>query len=49
MYKGKDNLQNYLIAQCRLREWVKKQIAKPIEKVDKINTMSISSVKQRLK
>lgn len=28
--------------------YVKKQISKPIEKVDKINTSSISSVKQRL-
>jgi hypothetical protein len=49
MYKGKDDLQNYLIAQCRLREWIKKQIEKPIEKVDKINTSSIMSVKQKLK
>jgi len=48
MYKGKDDLQNYLIAQCRLQEWIKKQISKKVEKVDKINTSSISSVKQRL-
>jgi len=49
MYKGKDELQNYLIAQCRLHEWIKKKIAKKVESVDKINTLSISSVKQRLK
>jgi len=48
MHKGKDELQNYLIAQCRLQEWIKKQISKSIEKVDKINTSSITSVKQRL-
>lgn len=49
MYKGKDDLQNYLIAQCRLHDWIKKQIEKKIEKIDKINTLSISSVKQKLK
>lgn len=32
----------------KINEWVLKQISKPIEKVDKINTSSIASVKQRL-
>ena len=49
MYIGKDDLQNYLIAQCRLHEWIKKQVAKKVEGVDKINTLSINSVRQRLK
>jgi len=34
--------------EIKLNLWVLKQIEKPIEKVDKINTSSISSVKQRL-
>ena len=48
MYKGKDDLQNYLIAQCRLQEWIKKQIAKKVEVVEKINIHTIKSVKQKL-
>lgn len=34
--------------EIKLNLWVLKQISKPIEKVDKINTRSIASVKQRL-
>lgn len=49
MYKGKDDLQLYLEAQCTLQIWIRKQIAKPKQKVDVINTESISSVKQKLK
>lgn len=32
----------------KIREWIKKQISKKIEKVDKINTSSIASIKQKL-
>lgn len=49
MYKGKDDLQLYLEAQCNLQIWIRKQIAKTKQKVDVINTESISSVKQKLK
>ena len=49
MYKGKDDLQIYLESICHVQAWAKKQIAKPKQKVDIINTSSISSVKQKLK
>jgi hypothetical protein len=35
--------------EIKINQWAQKQIEKPIEKVDKINTCSIASVKQRLK
>jgi hypothetical protein len=35
--------------EIKINKWVQKKIEKPIEKVDKINTSSISSVKQKLK
>lgn len=48
MYKGKDDLQIYLESVCHVQAWAKKQIAKTKQKVDVINTESISSVKQKL-
>jgi len=44
----KDNLQRYLENVCITQAWAKKQINKKIEYKDKINSLSISSVKQRL-
>jgi len=49
MYKGKDDLQIYLESVCNVQAWAKKQIEKNKEKVEKINTFSISSIKQKLK
>lgn len=43
-----DSLKNYLIQEITVHNWVKKMNSKPIEYVDKINTQSIKSVKQRL-
>lgn len=34
---------------CTVQSWAKKQIAKEKQIVDKINTLSISSVKQKIK
>lgn len=48
MYKEKDDLQIYLESVCHVQAWAKKQIAKAKQKVDVINTESISSVKQKL-
>ena len=45
----KDNLQSYLENVCKTQQWAKKQINKKVEVVDRINTLSISSVKQKLK
>ena len=44
----KDNLQIQLETYCILQIWAKKQIAKDKLKTDKINVMSIKSVKQKL-
>ncbi len=44
-----DNLQRYLENECRIQIWAKKQISKQIEFKDKINKLSISSVKQKIK
>ncbi len=49
MYKEKDDLQIYLESVCYVQAWAKKQIAKTKQKVEVINTESISSVKQILK
>lgn len=46
--KEKDALQIWLETECRIQQWAKKQIAKKTEKVEKINTLSISSIKQKL-
>lgn len=48
MYKGKDDLQIYLESVCHVQDWAKKQIAKTKQKVNVVNTESISSVKQKL-
>jgi hypothetical protein len=45
----KDKLQMQLEAICHVQLWEKKQIAKEKQLVDKINILSISSVKQKLK
>lgn len=45
----KDKIQEYLQVECKLQVWVRKQINKPKEVVEKINVNSISSVKQKLK
>ena len=44
-----DNLQRYLVNVCKTQEWAKNQIAKKVELKDIINSLSISSVKQKLK
>lgn len=43
-----DNETLYSEMDKNVKLYAKKQIAKKVEKVDKINTGSISSVKQRL-
>lgn len=43
-----DEIQEYLINQIKMQEFTRKHINKPITTVDKINTLSISGVKQRL-
>ena len=45
----KDKLQMYLQAYCVNQLWIKKEIAKKINKVHVINKLSISSVKQIIK
>lgn len=49
MYKEKDDLQIYLESVCHVQAWAKKMISKAKQKVDVINTESISSLKRRLK
>jgi hypothetical protein len=49
MYKKENDPELKLEMAFHVHLWVLKQIEKPIEKVEKINTCSISSVKQRLK
>lgn len=39
----------YLNSYCKTQVWIKNQISKPIQEVEKINSYSISSVKQKLK
>ena len=45
----KDNLQSYLENVCKIQQWAKKQINKKVEVKERINALSISSVKQKLK
>jgi len=45
----KDELQIQLEMICHVQLWAKKQIAKENQLVDKINHLSISSIKQKLK
>jgi len=49
MDKEKDSLQIWLESECKIQAWAKKQIAKKVETVKEINTLSISSIKQKLK
>lgn len=44
-----DKIQQFLESHCKLQFWIRKQIKKEKELVDKINPYSISSVKQKLK
>lgn len=44
-----DNLQRYLVNVCKTQQWAKIHINKKVEIKDEINTLSISSVKQKLK
>jgi len=48
MYKKENDPELKLLMAFHVHLWVLKQIAKKVEKVDKINTSSISSVKQKL-
>jgi hypothetical protein len=48
MYKKENDPDLKIEMAFHVHSWVFKQISKPIEKVDKINTSSIASVKQRL-
>ena len=45
----RDEIQNYLYSVCMTQIWVKNHLKKEIQSVEKINTMSISSIKQKLK
>jgi hypothetical protein len=45
----KDTLQLFLQGYCINQQWIKKQVARKVEIVEKINPYSISSVKQILK
>lgn len=42
-------LDEKLRSWCFVQIWIKEQINKPIQEVEKINPYSISSVKQKLK
>jgi hypothetical protein len=44
-----NDLQRYLLNVCKTQQWAKMQINKKIEVKDKINPLSIASVKQKLK
>lgn len=44
-----DRITEYLVYEIKTQNWCKKINSKPIEYVDKINTQSIKSVKQKLK
>lgn len=45
----KYEIQNYLHSVCMTQIWVKNHLKKEIQVVEKINTMSISSIRQKLK
>ena len=45
----KDEIQVYLESICRSQIWVKNHLKKEIQVVERINTMSISSIRQKLK
>ena len=45
----RDEIQNYLYSVCMTQIWVKNHLKKEIQVVEKINTMSISSIKQKFK
>jgi hypothetical protein len=43
-----DSITEYLEYEIKMQNWCRKINSKPIEYVDKINTQSIKSVKQRI-
>lgn len=43
-----EKVVRYLNSFCKVQVWIKEQINKPIQEVEKINPHSITSVKQRL-
>ena len=45
----KDEIQNYLERECKAQLIARKYYKKEIQVVEKINTMSISSIRQKLK
>lgn len=45
----KDKIKLYLESSCKTQIWVKNHLKKEIQVVEKINTMSISSIRQKLK
>ena len=45
----KDEITEYLESICKTQIWVKNHLKKEIQLVDKINTLSISSIRQKLK
>ena len=44
-----DPITEYLVNEIKIQNWCRKMHKKPIEYVDKINTQSIKSIRQRLK
>jgi hypothetical protein len=49
MYKKQNDPELILEMQIHVWEWCHRQMAKKVEVVNKINTLSISSIKQKLK